>query len=227
MGSGRRPTPCPDPSKLRQLVTARASCADLMEHFGISLRAINRWLGEQGLAVNRPKGNIYTSRHGIWQRTNTQEKIDAMFPPERRERFWSYVARLDDDDCWLWRGSTSKHGYGHYTVRHRNHRAHRVSWLLTNGPIPADLHVLHDCDNPSCVNPSHLHLGTPKDNTIDRGARRRTQHGERHYCAKLTEADVRAIRASTERRGVLAKRYGINHTAIKRCQDRITWKHVP
>lgn len=87
------------------------------------------------------------------------------------ERFWEKVNRSAFKGCWLWKGSTFHFGHGQFSVtqdgRRRNKKAHRVAWELTNGPIPDGLMVCHRCDNPPCVRPDHLYLGTAKDNHDD------------------------------------------------------------
>lgn len=83
------------------------------------------------------------------------------------DRFWSGVRRGDVDDCWIWTRSCGKSGYGHLWVNGQYVDAHRVSWVLTHGPVPAHQIVLHDCDNKRCVNPRHLSLGTYQRNTQD------------------------------------------------------------
>lgn len=82
-------------------------------------------------------------------------------------RFWAKVLIGKDDDCWIWRGARLPRGYGHITWRMKTESAHRVAWRIAFGDIPGDLHVLHRCDNPSCVNPNHLWLGTASDNIKD------------------------------------------------------------
>ena len=108
-------------------------------------------------------------------------------------------------------------------------KAHRASWIVHNGPIPARMHVLHRCDMPPCINPDHLFLGTQVDNNADRDrkGRGRVALGERQHLAKMNAAMVAEIRQSN---GVslakLAAKYGVNKTTIGRIISRKTWKHV-
>lgn len=92
------------------------------------------------------------------------------------EHFWAGVKIGAPDDCWLWTRSRDKDGYGQ--VNHG--RAHRATWALTFGAIPASLCVLHRCDNPPCCNPAHLFLGTTADNMADKKAKQRQATGDRH-----------------------------------------------
>ena len=93
-------------------------------------------------------------------------------------RFWDRVDK--SGDCWPWIGSRQVNGYGHVRSQNRSLYAHRVAWTLANGPIPPGLWVLHRCDNPPCVNPSHLFLGTARDNTLDSIAKGRWAIGHHH-----------------------------------------------
>lgn len=94
-----------------------------------------------------------------------------------QDRFWGKVEKTDG--CWLWTGAKVG-GYGHCWFRGGHARAHRASWCLTNGSIPEGLMVLHTCDVPACVKPSHLYLGVHSENMRDAVARKRMRRGDGH-----------------------------------------------
>lgn len=96
------------------------------------------------------------------------------------ERFWSKVEKADG--CWLWVAHRDHLGYGSFGLNGKVHRAHRVAYMLTAGPIPEGAHILHSCDNPSCVNPAHLRAGTRSDNMRDKVARRRDHNVKKTEC---------------------------------------------
>lgn len=154
------------------------------------------------------------------------------------DRFWSYVDRKGDDECWLWQGT--KHlpnpcgmVYGSFGVTKSkggpsmDYRAHRFSYVLANGVIPDGHLIMHTCDTPLCVNPAHLMAGTHLTNAQDREAKGRGTPGELNGRAKLTEQDVMDIRASKETTAVLAKRYDMDYTQILRVRRGDKWKHIP
>jgi hypothetical protein len=90
-------------------------------------------------------------------------------PPYRplAERFWEKVNVGTPDECWTWAACTNPLGYGWINVNNSGELAHRISWLINHGEIPEGLVICHKCDNPPCVNPNHLFLGTQKDNMQD------------------------------------------------------------
>lgn len=151
------------------------------------------------------------------------------------QRFWQKVDRRGDDECWPWVGATDNRGYGAIkgAGQRRPEKAHRVSWQLANGPIPIGLWVLHRCDNPPCVNPAHLFLGTAADNSHDAVAKGRQKpsglRGSDHGNAKLQEAQVREIVARTkngESQRTLAQAYGVSSKTIHNIQHGQAWAHI-
>ena len=153
------------------------------------------------------------------------------------ERFWSKVKKTDG--CWLWTGAKRFYGYGHLGVGKRgegNIAAHRLSYALAHGVIPPGMHVLHRCDNTSCVRLSHLFLGTHTDNMRDMMKTGRSYWrknpkyaGENCAVSKLTKGDVRIIRERYAKGGVtqtqLGKEYGVKQTTISMIITSNTWKY--
>jgi len=147
------------------------------------------------------------------------------------------VAAFDDlfvpealSGCWLWHGEVNRSGYGQYyesyTPRIR-HMAHRHAWKIHFGPIPDGLWVCHHCDTPSCVNPSHLFLGTPADNSADMVRKGRSSWGERKgRGASLTNAQAEEILASTETNTALGRKYGVDHRTISQIRLGTTWSRL-
>lgn len=95
-----------------------------------------------------------------------------------KERFWKRVEKTGG--CWLWTGSCFPNGYGQFSLSKTSVGAHRISWLIHNGDIPTGIFVCHHCDNPICIRPDHLFLGTAQDNTRDAATKGRMAKGDRH-----------------------------------------------
>lgn len=155
-----------------------------------------------------------------------------------RERLWANVTRGEGDGCWLWTASTNNHGYGTMSFRCKSHYVHRLSWMLHHdGRLPPKgLNVLHRCDNPPCVNPDHLFLGTHKDNMRDciekgRFVCAKPQRGSAAKVSKLTESQVGEIRQRYSAGRVtsrnLGREYGVDKTTILHIVHRRSWAHVP
>ena len=145
------------------------------------------------------------------------------------ERFWSRVQKGPNNHCWIWIAG-KQHGYGILRVGGRCVRAHRYSFMLNSGePIPEGMNVLHKCDNPACVRPDHLFLGTQEDNNHDRSRKNRNAKGETRKNAKLTTEDVVRIRelaAAGIPRRTLMHMFGISGTTVNNIKRRVDWKHV-
>ena len=175
--------------------------------------------------------------------------------PQDEKRFWNKVQKGKPDECWEWRAGRISAGYGEFVIGNHVFRAHRVAWVLANKqPIPGGFCVLHRCDNPPCVAPHHLFLGTIADNNTDKAQKGRTRypvfcgnehwthkhpelvhhlpHGEQHWHAKLTANKVREIRHRYAVGGdisqpTLAREFGVSQHAIWCIIHRKTWRHLP
>lgn len=134
------------------------------------------------------------------------------------------------ENCIEWTGAKSGDGYGTVSVDGKQKAAHRVAWENANGPIPSGLWVLHKCDNPLCVNPDHLFIGTAKDNTQDciRKGRRNTQRGSRLPQSKLDEETVRRIKQlrGTKRQSQIAREFGVSDASVSLIMSGKNWAHV-
>lgn len=144
------------------------------------------------------------------------------------QRFWEKVDT--SGDCWEWKGGKPL-GYGRFYWRGGDYQAHRASLLLAGVEIPEGKFVLHHCDNPSCVRPSHLYIGTHNDNMRDMARRGRAADtsGENHPQVKMTARKVRWARKAFAAGGSLrqiAKRFGVSHNCIYEAVKRKTWKNI-
>lgn len=134
--------------------------------------------------------------------------------------------------CWLWRGAVSSHGYGSVGVAGKNWLAHRLSMKLFRVD-PGDMDVLHSCDNPLCVNPDHLFLGTHQDNMLDKEKKGRGGHpyGAAHGRAKITNEQALEILAALQdpRASIaqLARQFGVTKATISYIKLGKGWKHLP
>lgn len=165
---------------------------------------------------------------GLAKRSETQAKED----------FWKRIRRTSEDECWEWSGGkTSKQtgrNYGVVWINGERWKTHRLAWVYEFGPIPRGMNVCHKCDNPPCCNPSHLFIGTTKDNVADCLAKGRgnKERGIDRYNATLTEEDVREIRSRYKARTkdnsgrALAKEFGVGTTMISAIVCRNRWKHI-
>lgn len=155
------------------------------------------------------------------------------------QRFWPKANKTSS--CWLWEGTKRSKGYGTFMLRGLQCRAHRVAWELTYGPIPRGMEICHHCDNPACVRPDHLFLGTQKDNIQDAITKGRLNPknccqptGENNGRAILTATQVNEIREIYAHKGErysrsitqrkLAHQFGISRRTIADILKLRTWR---
>lgn len=149
------------------------------------------------------------------------------------ERFWSKVNKDADNGCWEWTAGKFKDrgGYGKYRMDSGAGYAHRLAYEDEHGPIPDGLLIRHLCDNPPCVNPQHLLLGTSQDNSNDKLSRWRHRYGESHQSAKLTDADVKEMRRLYTETQMLctdiASRFNVTGRTVSSIVNGQGWNHLP
>jgi hypothetical protein len=159
-------------------------------------------------------------------RTRRQRYGDPLGGGKPRPRlgdYWDYVDK--SGECWIWTGPLAHFGYGVYKKK----RAHRIAFEMVHGPIPPGVFILHSCDNPPCVNPAHLRMGTQRENMEDRADRGRKPTGEASRAwarSSLTPDDIRAIRADPRSGGALAPTYGVSRATIGDIRRRRSWAWV-
>lgn len=166
------------------------------------------------------------------RRKQTPEAIAKMVATKESrqpssERFWSRVER--GPDCWNWQGRLGTSGYGQIKIWGKQWIASRVAWTLVFGQIPLGLCVCHHCDNPRCVNPTHLWLGTSQENMADMRQKARASRGERNHSAVLTSADVIEIRrllAAGFKHRELSAQYGVAMSTIAHIATGRSWGHL-
>jgi hypothetical protein len=203
--------------------------------------------GEVSGSASGPTGGSAPSKSGLtsglrsrgwWVRVPPRPPKDTTGEPRARlsARFWSKVDRSSVDGCWPWLGQITRKGYGRIQVGSRAtkrgpRQAHQVAWELTHGPIPPGLVVRHVvCGNPACCRPSHLALGTQKQNCEDTVRMGRTTRGSRHPLAKLTDASVLAIRArraAGESAAALASEMHVDAARVRQICKGEGWRHLP
>lgn len=133
-------------------------------------------------------------------------------------------------DCLVLEKCRNKKGYVNVSYKGRQVLAHRLSYTLHTGSIPEGLFVCHTCDNPSCINPDHLFLGTNDENMQDMCAKDRSNRGSRHYSAVLNDELVLKLRKEYNKGDSwmdLEKKYGVNRGVLRPAILGMTWKHLP
>lgn len=148
-------------------------------------------------------------------------------------RFWKYVEKKSDNECWLWKGGKKPKGYGSIglTKSTKTITSHRLSFMIHNKrEIAPNTMILHSCDNPSCVNPNHLREGTAQDNTNDAKERGRItlgrKKGEEHQNSVLTVEQVLEIYHTSLSHKKAAAQYKVSARLVFNIKHGLAWKHV-
>jgi len=149
-----------------------------------------------------------------------------------QEQLWNRV-EIDSNDCWNFIGCKNR-GYGRLGYKGKLIYAHRLAWILTNGEIPVDMCVLHRCDNPACIFPNHLFLGTYKDNMQDMISKNRQRYsfisGHPSFNTKLDQGQVKEIRGLYDSGDIsqykLAKLYGVTKSCIQKIISKNSWRNI-
>lgn len=148
-------------------------------------------------------------------------------------RFWAKVNLLRKDECWLWAAGVFDDGYGSFWIGGgrkqggKSYRSNRIAYMIHTGTDPGLKKVCHKCDTPLCCNPNHLWLGTSLENSKDMVVKGRNVAGESVANSILTESQVIEIRESIETNRTVAKRLGVDQSAVSLVRTRKAWKHIP
>lgn len=142
------------------------------------------------------------------------------------ERFFKNVEK--SDGCWAWTGAVIKYGYGTIMIKKKLWLAHRLSLVVHGIDLPKKMDVCHKCDNPNCVNPTHLFLGTHQDNMIDMVQKGRANRpfGAKHANHVLSDDNIREIRSLNMPARAIAKMFNVSHPTILSIKNKKTWKHI-
>jgi hypothetical protein len=143
-----------------------------------------------------------------------------------KERFEANYLPEPTSGCWIWVGSIMACGYGQIGFNYRNNYAHRVSYELHRGPIAFGLQVCHSCDNKWCVNPDHLFLGTPQDNSSDMVRKSRQTAGEKNPMSRLTPELIQSILQAPGTQREVAAKFGITQPHVSAIRSKKRWAHV-
>lgn len=178
-----------------------------------------------------------------WQQCRPNEGLNSKrsgpmieISPQDYARFWSKIGVRNPDECWPWRSGKDSHGYGHIKIKGQWHTASRLALGLYLGrPVKPGLSACHHCDNPECVNPSHLYEGTQRQNMRDMTRRGRAagppskNRGQNNPRARLTAEDVSVIRKRARcgvSRTALSEEYGVSSSHISSIVLRKSWESV-
>lgn len=185
----------------------------------------------EGCGLRAHAKDLCNTHHARFQRLGYAGEVERWILVRNgrtdAEMFDAYCGRSDDPTaCWPWQGRLGNHGYGVLGGGDDAKLAHVLSWEIHHGAVPDGQCVLHTCDFRPCCRPDHLFLGSHADNSADMVEKDRQHRGERHCFAKLTDAAVLTIRASSKSQHELAVEFGVHPATIRDAVTGKTWKHL-
>lgn len=155
-------------------------------------------------------------------------KMNHGFTKQQIDRFWNNVNVGEVWECWNWKLSTDRYGYGKVKISHGCYISHRAAYEMHHGSIPDEKHILHSCDNPICCNPNHLHPGTRSENMQE--MIRRGRHGKGYtYKAKMTREKVDMLKIdfnSGMSKHALSRKYNISCRTVREILSGEIWRRV-
>jgi hypothetical protein len=170
----------------------------------------------------------------FWLGNRTDRAYTRLYLADKNgiKEFLKKNVTVDDNGCWIWQRLRNSSGYGFKRIENKSYLAHRLSaYVFNNFDLQSSLFICHTCDNPSCINPSHLFVGSQSENMLDmhRKGRHPTLYGSKQKLAKLNEEKVQFIRKRLregEKQSVLAAEYGVDRSTISSVWIGRQWKHV-
>lgn len=179
---------------------------------------------------NKHLAKGFCNSHYLRSKRGKNLELKSCYQMDIKERLFSFI-NMNSNGCWDWIGAKNKKGYGCLSYKNKTTIAHRLSYLLFIGEIPKDLHVLHRCDNPKCINPNHLFLGTDLDNSNDKISKGRfvCSYGKDNGNSKLTDEQVVDIKIKIKKGlsfASISRTYEVSETTIAYIAKNKSWRHI-
>jgi hypothetical protein len=185
------------------------------------------WIGQSAAKRHTPIncGMMKVQRLAERRRGKCLEKQGQIMAKSLADRFFEKTER-NTNGCLEWNSWLLPNGYGQFHKSGKTVLAHRVAWEIQNGEVPADMFILHKCDNRKCVDHTHLFLGTFNENMADMVSKDRHARGTRNGHAKLTDAQVLEIRAAVGTHKSIGQKYAVTQGLVSMIRSGRIWRHI-